>query len=496
MALGNAVNRGHRGKEAVRALIRRLVSPETAAIACGLSLALLGRGEVGWSNLQILVVPGLMAIVPLAVLLRWVEKRLQQQMREPANSEPAGPTSEDTPLTLRVRADDVPPFVLEIHELDTERQEVHPAEHLIGEMRTRLRRLFWISHRDSIAMLFAYIPLAVMGSRLEDSPVAGWPFLAFLLATGYVTVEYVQVRSLAAFGLAYLVSFCWTCWLAYVAATAVLTAVGWFATDRPGLALALGLAAIATLLIRGNLRRRSERRVLAAQRSSRAVRLLYLWVFGTKSIDYLSANLGSWRTIGPTWFLRGKGFMIENALSAIINHFLRRRVVVSERAALTRQLRRFDAAPQAFGLFHQRSFICGDAVWRPALNAMLNRSDAVIMNLSGFGRDNRGCSYELGRLIDRFPVDRLALLISEETDLDYLREVMEREWRAMAANSPNRRETGSPIRLLKLGAPEESEEGHASTPERKRSIREAEQIIRFLAEGVAKSAAPAARQGG
>jgi hypothetical protein len=70
------------------------------------------------------------------------------------------------------------------------------------------------------------------------------------------------------------------------------------------------------------------------------------------------------------------------------------------------------------------SLQCNDRIWKEALHRLIERADVVVMDLSGFTERNRGCAYELGRLVNHVPLERVLLLIDDETDLAGLRQLL------------------------------------------------------------------------
>jgi Carboxypeptidase regulatory-like domain len=82
---------------------------------------------------------------------------------------------------------------------------------------------------------------------------------------------------------------------------------------------------------------------------------------------------------------------------------------------------------------------CFDDVWKPAVRKMLEVADVVLMDLRGFSEQRRGCAYEIGELMDRYPADRLLFLVDKETPMDLLRGLVQERWSKMAPESPNRK---------------------------------------------------------
>ena len=70
------------------------------------------------------------------------------------------------------------------------------------------------------------------------------------------------------------------------------------------------------------------------------------------------------------------------------------------------------------------------------------------MDLSGHSQDHSGAEYEIGRLIDTFPIDRVVFLIDRTHDEKATEEALSRSWAAMAEDSPNRQGV-STIRIFR-----------------------------------------------
>jgi hypothetical protein len=94
---------------------------------------------------------------------------------------------------------------------------------------------------------------------------------------------------------------------------------------------------------------------------------------------------------------------------------------------------------------------CNDATWKQALQATLDDADAVVMDLSGFNEQRRGCAYEIGKLVGEVPLRRFILLVNEDTDMAYLRRVLQDAWASRPESSANAG-TEDPINLLEIPA--------------------------------------------
>jgi hypothetical protein len=127
-----------------------------------------------------------------------------------------------------------------------------------------------------------------------------------------------------------------------------------------------------------------------------------------------------------------------------------RHLLVRTRAQLDERLRAFRYTPAWDGIYPFHSILCGDGVWKLAIDSFMAHADLVAMNLCGFSRSNQGCVYELGLLTDRMPTDRVLYLIDDSTDLDFLLETLQQTWDTMPTASPNHIECPAPVTFYKI----------------------------------------------
>ena len=88
--------------------------------------------------------------------------------------------------------------------------------------------------------------------------------------------------------------------------------------------------------------------------------------------------------------------------------------------------------------FPVNSMQCANATWKEALQHLLDRADVVIMDLASLSEQNRGVAYELGKLVDEIPFNRVVLLFDDSTDLTVLKDILAQAAGRMATDSPNR----------------------------------------------------------
>jgi hypothetical protein len=97
------------------------------------------------------------------------------------------------------------------------------------------------------------------------------------------------------------------------------------------------------------------------------------------------------------------------------------------------------------------AFYCYDDVWKPAVSKMLDVADVILMDLRGFSAARQGCTYEIGLLLDRFPVNRLLFLIDKTTPKELLFGLIRQRWSVMDLDSPNRKVAQGLIKVFATG---------------------------------------------
>jgi hypothetical protein len=197
------------------------------------------------------------------------------------------------------------------------------------------------------------------------------------------------------------------------------------------------------------------------------VRLLHLWVFDERTNDGL---IDLWRTVGPVQLLRGGGAL--GGVGTLVATITGRVGDLIEETAeeVHAKLAAFDYERREDGRFAVNTILCGDRTWRVALDELIATTDVVQMDLGGFDEDNRGCTHELGVLIDRVALDRVLLVAGDSTDVVLLRRVLEDAWDRIDANSPNRDPRAGPLLAVRAplvgAAPGPDDTGKAARIER------------------------------
>ncbi|MEO8373140.1 MAG: hypothetical protein ABI806_28400 [Candidatus Solibacter sp.] len=251
--------------------------------------------------------------------------------------------------------------------------------------------------------------------------------------------------------LTYLVSLAlhavWLTATVFVVGTSCLSAVTRGAAAVPG-----AVAGVATLALYAFLMQRRTVQLRASMLARPPVRLLFLWVFGDfQRLNSLFLGLGAiWRCVGSLQLLRG-GWFLATAGESLRGRRNKRGFLASTPDEASALIAGFHHEPHRWMfLYATNSLLCTDSAWRQALDALLDETDVVLMDLSGFSPSNQGCTYELGQLVDRIPTSRMVLLVDTTTDLGFLRTTLQAACGRMAAGSPNRSTDYGPVKLFQL----------------------------------------------
>lgn len=183
-------------------------------------------------------------------------------------------------------------------------------------------------------------------------------------------------------------------------------------------------------------------RLISPSEPRSVLSLLLLRVFGfRKRSERLLDELGhKWRYAGPVNLISAPdlatGYVEPHEFLDYLAGRLSRTFVKSASDLETR-LTTLDRTPDPDGRYRVNEFFCHADTWQPTMRRLAQKSDAILMDLRSFSRDNRGCAYELRELLDGVPVDRIVLVIDATTDRALLEAMLRDMWRTLAPTSPN-----------------------------------------------------------
>ncbi|EIJ34728.1 hypothetical protein [Thiothrix nivea] len=191
----------------------------------------------------------------------------------------------------------------------------------------------------------------------------------------------------------------------------------------------------------------------SSEPGARPAELLLLRVFGHRQRSrHLLDQLGQrWNFSGPISLIAAPDLAATNLEPDELLQFWRlrlRSLFVASAADLRQRLESFDASPDPDGRYRVNEFFCYDNTWRATVHALIQRSDAILMDLRGFGEEHRGCQFELGLLLAQAPLPSIVLLVDGSTKLDLLTNLLAKLWRQLPLDSANRQLEQPCIRLF------------------------------------------------
>jgi len=81
-----------------------------------------------------------------------------------------------------------------------------------------------------------------------------------------------------------------------------------------------------------------------------------------------------------------------------------------------RLLSRLDLAPDREGRFRIAEVFCFDSAWRSTVQVLIETSDAILLDLRGFGPQRAGTGYELAQFASLGRLDRTVVDGDATTD--------------------------------------------------------------------------------
>lgn len=187
----------------------------------------------------------------------------------------------------------------------------------------------------------------------------------------------------------------------------------------------------------------SLRRLGRADLPEKPQPMLLLRVFGhSKRVRMLTDQVGqTWRHAGPINMIGGTdlatALLEPNELMTFWSGKLRQGFVVGP-ADLQKRLDNLDEKPDPDRRYRINEFFCHDNTWRATVRALAQHSAVVLMDLRGFGKENRGCEFELAMLLGEVPLARVVLLVDRTTRTEDLKALLRSVWDKLPSSSPNR----------------------------------------------------------
>ena len=221
---------------------------------------------------------------------------------------------------------------------------------------------------------------------------------------------------------------------------------------EPRLRVAAWLAMVAYVALLFGLLRRAR----TSQQHRPPKRLLFLRVFGNagKSERVMDTLDDTWRRIGRVDLIAGTDLATRTLGSWMLECFLLQRVDAEFLRSATdveRRLSRLRTQLEGDLRFPVNEVFCYADTWSMAVMQLAQGSDAVLLDLRGFRRENLGCAFELTHLIWQVPLERVVVLCDGTTDTSALVAVADAAWAGLPGDSPNASTAAPVLTVLRIG---------------------------------------------
>jgi hypothetical protein len=215
------------------------------------------------------------------------------------------------------------------------------------------------------------------------------------------------------------------CWWAIVAAEATATSLSsthGFAGIAGGMAAFVAYRVSVFAVLRG---------FGAAEIAPKRLLLLRVFGYQARTESLFDRVAQAWRFHGPVQLIAGVDLAMRTAdpgdLLALLNGRLAE-LYVRTPEDVSNRLARLDLRADPDGRFRINEVYCYDNTWRPTLEALLDASDIVLMDLRSFSASNAGCVFELQQLVSRLASDAIVFVCDKTTDLSLLRSILRDAW--------------------------------------------------------------------
>ena len=176
--------------------------------------------------------------------------------------------------------------------------------------------------------------------------------------------------------------------------------------------------------------------------SAKAKLLLLLRVFslGQRSERLFDMISKVWLRIGSIGLIAGPDLVTSTVEPHEFLNFLGGRLsrqFIQGEADLEQRVSHMDTQPDPDGRYRVNEFFCRSDTWQMTMRRLVDRSDAVLMDLRSFSKNNQGCIYELQQLFNSIALNRVILVINDLTDRTFLEMTVGNIWQNLESSSPN-----------------------------------------------------------
>jgi hypothetical protein len=149
--------------------------------------------------------------------------------------------------------------------------------------------------------------------------------------------------------------------------------------------------------------------------------LLLLRVFGdaARSEALFDRIASRWRWFGPVTMIAAPDVVARTVDPGDFLRFASGDIgasFVNSQDELDQRLATLDTQPDPDGRYRVNEFCCRDDSWKATVVQLIERADAVVMDLRGFNAQRAGCEFELLELRRRLQPRQVVLLVDGSTD--------------------------------------------------------------------------------
>jgi len=184
---------------------------------------------------------------------------------------------------------------------------------------------------------------------------------------------------------------------------------------------------------------------------ARVLLLLRVFSLGQRSERLFDRISSIWLRNGSIGLIAGPDLVTSTVEPHEFLNFLGGRLsrqFVQGKADLEQRISHMDIQPDPDGRHRVNEFFCRSDIWQMTMRRLVDRSDAVLMDLRSFSKSNQGCIYELRQLFDTIALDRVILVIDESTDRILLETTLGEIWQNLESSSPNIKLSSPTVRLF------------------------------------------------
>lgn len=129
--------------------------------------------------------------------------------------------------------------------------------------------------------------------------------------------------------------------------------------------------------------------------------------------------LERWRYSGNTVMIAGKDLAIRTLEPDQLFGFLSGHLqdqFIANNAQLEQEINKLDLNVDPDGRYRINEFFCFDSTWKMVLNALISKTNVVLMDLRAYHSKREGCSYELDILANTPHLQKIVILYNTQTD--------------------------------------------------------------------------------